>query len=609
MDRKAIIVVGICFVLLLFLQPLANRLFPPKKLPPGATNQVATATAPAATTTNAATTTATTPAPAAAAPAPTAQPTLHPSGEEKTLVIANDNARYTFTSHGGGLKLVELLHYPETVSRKRKNQPLTNNLAELNADVSVPVLAILGGESVQGDDAFALTQTGTGVHAEKTLTNGLRLIKEFQPTTNYLVTATVRLENTSAQPLSLPEQQWTIGTATPMGPDDKTAIQNVGLMWYDGSSKPQIGQAWFANRTLGCFPGVPRPEYRAGNSNVVWAAVHNQFFALVAMPALPAQQVVATPVDLPREEDTSTANGNKLPPPKGVQAAFVYPPVTLEPGQVLERQFNIFAGPKEYRTLARIANRFQNNVDAVMGFDTVFPFYKLGGFFGKALLLGMNALHNAFNLSYGWAIIAITVIIKVLFWPLTQASTRSMKRMQALQPQMAAIKEKYKDDPLKMNKKTMEFMRENKVSPLGGCWPMMLQMPVFFGFFTMIRTAIELRGASWLWVADLSKADTLFTIPGTSIPFNLLPLLMGATMLWQSHLTPPSPGMDPVQQKMMRFMPLMFLVFLYNYSSGLALYWTMNNLLSILQTKLTRNITAATLPPTSPLTPVSKKKK
>src|SRR4030095_10581163 len=172
--------------------------------------------------------------------------------------------------------------------------------------------------------------------------------------------------------------------------------------------------------------------------------------------------------------------------------------------------------------------------------------------------------------------------------------TRSMKRMATLQPQMKALQEKYKEDPVKMNKKMMEFWKENKVNPMGGCLPMLLQMPVFFGFFTMIRAAVELRGVSWLWVADLSKPDTLFMIPGIYFPFNLLPLVMGATMLWQSHLTPPSPGMDPMQQKMMRYMPLMFLVFLYNYSSGLALYWTVNNLLSILQTKVTRSNPPAT---------------
>ena len=154
-----------------------------------------------------------------------------------------------------------------------------------------------------------------------------------------------------------------------------------------------------------------------------------------------------------------------------------------------------------------------------------------------------------------------------------------MKRMQALQPQMNAIKEKYKDDPVKMNKKTMEFMKENKVSPLGGCLPMLLQIPVFFGFYSMIQSAIELRGAQLPVGQGLVQTDTLFVIPGlgfipffgivgVGLPFNLLPLIMGVTMLWQARLTPPSPGMDPTQAKMMRYMPLMFLVFLYNSPPG-----------------------------------------
>jgi YidC/Oxa1 family membrane protein insertase len=140
---------------------------------------------------------------------------------------------------------------------------------------------------------------------------------------------------------------------------------------------------------------------------------------------------------------------------------------------------------------------------------------------------------------------------------------------------------------------------------------MLIQMPVFIGFFTMLRSAIELRGAHFLWVADLSKPDTLFLIPGIDFPFNLLPLLMGGAMLWQSHLTPPSPGMDPTQAKMMRYLPLIFLVFLYSYSGGLALYMTVSTLLGILQTKLTKNLRdPAAVPAGNPaLTPVSKKKK
>ena len=208
----------------------------------------------------------------------------------------------------------------------------------------------------------------------------------------------------------------------------------------------------------------------------------------------------------------------------------------------------------------------------------------------------MNWLHDVIKFGYGWAIIAITIIIKALFWPLTQVSTRSMKRMSALQPQMKALQEKFKDDPVKMNKKLMEFMKEHKVSPLGGCLPMMLQMPVFIGFFYMIRSAIELRGERFLWIRDLSKPDTVFVIPGLEFPFNPLPLLMGVTMLWQSHMTPPSPGMDPTQQKMMRYMPLIFLFMLYNFSAGLTLYWTVQNLLSILQMKLTKTTQPAAAP-------------
>ena len=151
----------------------------------------------------------------------------------------------------------------------------------------------------------------------------------------------------------------------------------------------------------------------------------------------------------------------------------------------------------------------------------------------------------------------------------------------------------------KMNKKTMEFMREHKVSPLGGCLPMLIQLPIFFGFYRMIQSAIELRGAPFLWIGDLSQPDTLFiipglgfipfiAIPGVGLPFNLLPLIMGATQLWQMRLTPASPSMDPTQQKMMKYMPLMFLVILYNFSAGLTLYWTVQNLLTIVQTKLTK---------------------
>ncbi len=609
MDRTSVIVVVVCIALIgLWTMVIVPRLYPPHAQPASLQQQtnapaMPAPSAPAGQAQPAAPTAPATPAPA--------RPEFIAQGEEQTLVLTNANARYTFTSLGGGLKRIELLHYPETVVRgRRRTVAMTNKLAELNALVSVPVLAIVGDTNVQGDGVFTLTRTEGGVRAEKDLGNGLRIIKEFQPTTNYLVAATVSVTNAGGAPVQLSAQEWIVGTATPMGADDDGHA--VGLMWYDGHDEQKIDAMWFENRTLGCFPGVPRSEYRAGLSNVVWVSAHNQFFALIAMPQSAAPQVVARPVPLPAPPADNGRATRAPTTPVGVQMALAYPPVQLQPGESLERRVHFFAGPKEYRTLARLANRFHNEVDRVMGFGGFF------GFFSKALLLSMNWLHQSFKIGYGWAIVVITIIIKLLFWPLTAASTRSMKRLQALQPQMKAIQEKYKDDPAKMNRKLMEFMKEHRVSPLGGCLPMLLQMPVFIGFFYMIRSAIELRGARFLWVADLSKPDTLFVIPGLSfipflstpegLPFNLLPLLMGATMLWQSHLTPASPGMDPVQQKMMRFMPLIFLVFLYNFSSGLTLYWTVQNLLTILQTKLTRTVEPA-VAPASHLTGPAKKKK
>lgn len=530
-----------------------------------------------------------------------------PETPENLVVLTNELARYTFSSHGGGLKQVELVRYPQIVRPKRLQQTNLNQFASLNANAPVPVLALLGDTSIQGNGLYELTPIAKGIEAKLTHSNGLVIIKRFEQTTNYLLTATVELQNTSTQTISLPEHELVIGTALPMEPDDDGTYVNV--LWYNGSKTEQIGRAWFENRYLGCFPGTPRSVYRHSATNLVWAAVNNRFFALAIMPNNPAIELVVTPVVLPQHSQTIKTGTHPI---IGYQAALVNPEIAIAPGQTVTLQYTLFAGPKEYRTLARIGETFNNNLQAIMGFERV-----LGGrftaFFAKLLLISMNGLHDLLKIGYGWVIIIITFIIKVLFWPLTQASARSMRRMQALQPQIKAIQEKYKDDPAKLNRKMMEFWKQNKINPFGGCLPILLQMPVFIGFYVMIQSAIELRGARFLWVSDLSKPDTLFIIPGVNfipfistpegLPFNLLPLLMGATMLWQSHLTPTSPGMDPTQQKLMRWMPLFFLLFLYNFSAGLTLYWTVQNLLSIAQMKLTK------AQQTAPVTPSNAKVK
>jgi len=599
MDRKSIVVVVACGILLVLWVFVITPKYLIKPAPPTPTNAVATAQSAAGT--NALAVTGTN----GSAPITTSSTNAAPQLElntnvaEQLVVVTNENARYTFTSYGGGLKLVELLNYPEIIPSWRNKKAQAAGLASLNTYTPSPTLAILGNNAVQGDGVFTLTRTATGVRAEKTLPNGLVIVKDFAPTTNFLVTANVWLENRSSQPLSLPEQEWTVGTAGPMNEDDR-GTPYIGFMWSDGDKYTDTaGASYFSSRNLACMPRTPPSEYRiTQTTNILWAAVHNQYFALAVVAQQAPAGVVMRKVDLPAPKSEEV----KMYSTNGYTAALIYPATTLATNQTIARGFVLYAGPKEYKTLAQVASSMNNNLDAIMSFGKYF------GVLSKILLLVMNFIHAVLKVPYGWIIVLITVVLRAVFWPLTASSTRSTKRMQALQPQLKALQEKFKDDPMKLQKKQWEMYKENKVNPMGSCLPALIQWPVFIGFYTMIRTAIELRGAHFLWVTDLSKPDTLFLIPGINFPVNLLPLLMVSVMVWQAHLTPPSPTMDPGQQKMMRYMPAIFLVFLYFYSSGMALYMFVSTLLGIIQTKITRTEPAPAVA-TPALTQAPKKKK
>ncbi len=179
---------------------------------------------------------------------------------------------------------------------------------------------------------------------------------------------------------------------------------------------------------------------------------------------------------------------------------------------------------------------------------------------------------NGFIRNFGWSIILLTILIRIPFIPLLNKGQASMKKMQAIQPKMAEIKEKYKKDPQKMQKEMMELYRKNKVNPMGGCLPMLVQIPVFFALYKVLLVAIEMRQAPWiLWIHDLSAKD----------PYYVLPIVMGATMFLQQKMTPSSA--DPRQAKIMMIMPVVFTFMFLNFSSGLVLYWLMSNVLSIVQ--------------------------
>ncbi|MBI4971153.1 MAG: membrane protein insertase YidC [Candidatus Omnitrophica bacterium] len=237
------------------------------------------------------------------------------------------------------------------------------------------------------------------------------------------------------------------------------------------------------------------------------------------------------------------------------------------------QDYLIYAGPNSYETLKSFGFGFQKILSK--------------GFFGPLKIGMLLTLYWFYHWipNYGVAIILLTVLIKILFSPLTHISFESMRRMHALQPKIKSLQAHYKADPQRMQKELMALYKKNKVNPLSGCLPMLLQMPIFIALYQALSQAVELRGASFFgWIHDLSQPDRLFTLP-FSIPFlgdgiNILPLIMMGSMVWQQKLTPSS-GMDPQQEKMMQFMPIMFGFMFYNLPSGLVIYWTLSNFLTI----------------------------
>jgi len=235
--------------------------------------------------------------------------------------------------------------------------------------------------------------------------------------------------------------------------------------------------------------------------------------------------------------------------------------IALNPGETFSLPYKLFFGPKDLDILKAQGYRLDEVID-------------LGWFsaVAKPLLYSLQFLYRYVH-NYGIAIIIITVIIKILFYPLTYKSYKSMKDMQKLQPKMAELKEKYKNDRDAMNKAVMQLYQTHKVNPLGGCLPMLIQFPIFVALYRALMSSIELRHAPFMfWIQDLSAKD----------PYYVTPLIMGATMFIQQKMTP-STGMDPAQAKMMLALPVVFTVMFINMPSGLVLYWLVNNILTIAQ--------------------------
>ena len=278
---------------------------------------------------------------------------------------------------------------------------------------------------------------------------------------------------------------------------------------------------------------------------------------------------------IPENNDKTTAKGTILPNGE-IRISYITPPLNLRQHQEITENFALYLGPQDIDSLKAVNRKLEKAIN--FGWLDII---------GKPLLLTLRFL-NKYVSNYGVSIILLTILIKILFWPLTHKSYQSMKEMRKLQPIMAKIREKYKGNKQEMNKQLMSLYKTYKINPMGGCLPMIIQIPVFFALFRVLPNSIELRHAPFiLWIKDLSSPDRLFYFP-FQIPFMappygipVLTLIMGASMFIQQKMTPATG--DPAQAKMMMFLPIVFTFLFINFPSGLVLYWLVSNILSIAQ--------------------------
>jgi len=296
------------------------------------------------------------------------------------------------------------------------------------------------------------------------------------------------------------------------------------------------------------------------SGNINWIALQDRYFMMSVIP----ERSGASSLQLRLKSDAL------------IEARYLAPQDSIGPGSQHTYHYVLFFGPKSMKVLSNAGH----NLGKALNFGWF-------DFLAKPCVWLMNQLYSVIP-NYGVAIIILTILIKLILWPLGSKSYKSMSEMKKIQPLMKEIREKYKNDKKKMNEEVMSLYRTYKINPLGGCLPMVVQLPVFFALYRMLYQAIELRHAPFfLWIDDLSAPDRLFrfdfAIPFMQAPYGIpvLTIIMGATMLLQQKMSPPMG--DPTQAKMMMFMPVIFTVIFINFSSGLVLYWLVNNLLSIAQ--------------------------
>ncbi|MBO4648228.1 MAG: membrane protein insertase YidC [Lentisphaeria bacterium] len=502
-----------------------------------------------------------TPAAQTPAPAPVV-PAEFSKDRYPAVTLGNDLTRFVIDPISGTVEKIELLKY-DTSDRKGRIVYDSNVVPRRTFDI----------DGLDGWQLVALTVK------EKVNADGdLRIDRRFRRGAEELLVVEV---------FSLPPDSYSLNLHVRLStPGDKPVILQLFRVWSAGiPPMEQFAGDKLNGRTMhrieyctttgkqmvSLDPAMKEEKFVALDlsSPSDWIGVTNKYFAslLFAEPYFDSGvNVNRTAYPLPGKKAGSlyyvpSIGGN-------------YANVAIKPGESQDFKFRYFAGPKTLAEVKKLP-------------ESAMPILHLSSFswmeyLARPVLSLLNYLKD-FCGNYGLAIILLTLIVRIVFFPLTERGNRSMRKMSKIAPRAKEIREKYKDNPQLMNQKTMELYRQEGVNPLGGCLPILLQIPVFFALYAALDSAVELRHVSFLWMTDLTKPDLVG--PQFFFGYGIHPLVIAMTvlMILQQRMTPSN--MEPAQQKMMMFMPIIMLVFLYNLPSGLTLYWTVSQIFSIAQMK------------------------
>lgn len=546
MEKRVLLAIVLCIIVLV----LWEKFFVPKRQPaPPSTSPAVEQVPPAPTKPDQAEPTVPT-IPTSEAPAPSTPSFPAPAPHTgRDVRVETPLYRAVFTETGARLKSFVLKRYRETIEEDSPGKELvkTSRIEDLPLAfnfVDRPVAALNLAPYV-ADSKTSVTVSEGQNH---TLTfsyeapGWLRITRQYHfVADSYLIDLSVSVENLgdpweNAPTLSL------ISLPLSAGGGSRYTFQGPSLLVNNELEEVKFKKIKGEEK----FPGP-----------IDWVAYTGQYFIMALLP------VNLTPNHAQLEAlDAAT---------QMVGVTLIGPKIALQPGVQQQFNYKLYLGPKEVNTLKAADPRLAKAVNFGW-FDII----------AQPLLVCLK-FFNRYLHNYGYAIILLTLLIKLLFWPLTHKSYVSMKAMKKLQPKMQKIREKYKDDKEKMNQEVMQMYRTHKVNPIGGCLPMVLQIPVFFALYRLLYSSIAIRHAPFLWwINDLAAPDR-FPI-GVQIPYlgNGLPILtvlMGVSMFAQQKMSPT--GGDPKMEKMMMMMPVVFTVFFVNFPSGLVLYWLVNNILSV----------------------------